>query len=186
MNDEVALSEDEILQYYDDMGRMIDHLVDALGDASSPMRRALILADIDQYPETTQTEISTRLNIAKSAVSRHVDWLADHGCIQKTYGFHDAREIRLIIHPYSRKHLHYALALVNFSYEHLKNILRTFILAFDNHKPSLREGKIMVTLSGSGDLSKKELMQSLYNGPAASDNRALDNLHDEGMIDKNA
>ena len=50
---------------------IIDHLVEALGnEPSSSLRRTLILADIDQYPGTTQTGIMERLGIHKSALTR--------------------------------------------------------------------------------------------------------------------
>ncbi|HBR69141.1 MAG TPA: MarR family transcriptional regulator, partial [Rhodospirillaceae bacterium] len=46
---------------------VIDHLVEALaGDPSSPLRRAIILIDIDQHSGSTQTGVMERLSIHKS------------------------------------------------------------------------------------------------------------------------
>ena len=58
------------------MGLMIDHLVDALaGDPSCPLRRALILNDIDANPHTTQSGIMDRLGLDKHTISRDIQWL---------------------------------------------------------------------------------------------------------------
>ena len=61
------------------LGFILDHLVDALGgDPSCTLRRAAILTDIDEHPETTQAEIMERMNINKSAMNRDMDWLRSH------------------------------------------------------------------------------------------------------------
>lgn len=169
---------------------MIDHLVQALGnDPSSSLRRALILVDIDENPATTQADIMERLNIGKSAMKREADWLFDYGCITRQDSAEDARTKTLNVCGYSKKELDAALGYFTEAenagvscHKSLKFFLQRLIKIISVEKPSLRDAKIVSTLYEKGNADKQGVTEWLYNGPASTDNRAINKLIEEGIV----
>lgn len=165
---------------------VIDHLVDALGgEPSCTLRRAVVLADIDENPGTTQTDIMKRLGIDKSSLNRDIEWLYDYGCIMRQASPEDGRVLQLHICGYAKRNLDYALDYFDFSHKSLKNFLIRFTNMFSQHKPTLRDAKIVSVLGDKKDASKQDILESLYNGPTTTDNRAVKNLIELGLIEKN-
>lgn len=165
------------------LGLILDHLVDALGgDPSSTLRRAVILADIDEFPGTTQTELLERLNLNKSATNRDIDWLHDYGCIMRQPGATDGRVIHIVTCGYSKKNLGLALDYFENSHKKLKIFLEGLIDMFSDRKPTLRDAKLLATMADLGEASKQELFGRSYNGPHTTNSRALDSLIEEGLI----
>ena len=165
------------------LGLILDHLVDALGgDPSSTLRRAVILADIDEFPGTTQTEVLERLNLNKSATNRDIDWLHDYGCIMRQPGATDGRVIHIVTCGYSKKNLGLALDYFENSHKKLKIFLEGLIDMFSDRKPTLRDAKLLATMADLGEASKQELFGRSYNGPHTTNSRALDSLIEEGLI----
>ena len=163
---------------------VIDHLVEALGnEPSSSLRRALILADIDQYPGTTQAGIMERLQIHKSALNREIDWLFNYGCIVRRESQNDGRAVQLEICGYSKKAFDTALSYFDGSHENLKVFLEEFGKALKQEKPSLRDAKIVATLYDRKTASKQDVIDSLYQGSATTDHRAVNELIEEGLIE---
>lgn len=166
-------------------GLVIDRLVDAVGEPSASLTRIMTLIDIDAHPDTTQSEILSRLDLDKSALSRNIDWLVNYGCVSKHFNPTDARENHLRVTAYSKNHLDAALSHINNSHKYLQSFLRSLIKGFSNHKPTLRDAKILVTVGSQEIISKADVLQNLYNGPASTDARALQVLTEEGLIEKN-
>lgn len=167
------------------IGKVIDHLVDALGgEPACPLRRALILADIDQFPGTTQSDIMDRLGIHKSALNRDIEWMYDYGCVLRQASAADAREIDLRICGYAKKNLNLALGYFDNSHTSLKNFLFRYINLFGDHKPSLRDAKIIAVVGDNPDISRQKIFEGFYNGPATTQNRALNQLVERGFIEK--
>lgn len=165
------------------LGLILDHLVDALGgDPSSTLRRAVILADIDEFPGTTQAEVIERLNLNKSATSRDIDWLHDYGCIMRQPGTTDGRVIHIVTCGYSKKNLGLALDYFENSHKKLKIFLEGLIDMFSDRKPTLRDAKLLATMADLGEASKQELFGRSYNGPQTTNSRALESLVEEGLI----
>lgn len=168
------------------IGHIIDHLVDALGGESGcTVRRAVILADIDENPGTTQTEIINRLKADKSTLNRDIEWLYDYGCIRRTPGL-DGREVRLQIEGYAKKNLDFALDYFDFSHKSLKNFLIQFINLFGEHKPTLRDVKIIAVAANQNKSSRQDILRNLYGGSVTTENRALNNLLDMGLLLKDS
>lgn len=168
------------------MGLVLDHLVDALGgDPSAPVRRAVILADIDEYPETTQTGVMERLKIDKHTLNRDIQWLYDQGCILRQPGKEDGRVIHMLTCGYSKKNLGLALDYFNNSHKNLKIFLNGYISIFKDHKPTLRDAKIMTAMEELGTASKQELLNRSYVGPQTTNARALESLVEEGLLNRN-
>lgn len=165
---------------------VLDHLVDALGgDPSCTLRRAIVLVDIDENPGTTQAGLMQQLGLHKSALNRDVDWLYDHGCILLQPGLQDARVTHLSTCGYSKKNIDLALDYVDGSHKKLKFFLETLINMFKDHKPTLRDAKILATMADMGDdVTRQELFSRVYNGPNTTNIRALDGLVDAGLIDR--
>lgn len=162
---------------------VVDHLVEALaGDPSSSLRRAMILADIDQYPGTSQTEIMERLKLDKSTVKREIDWLFDYGCIRMQGSEADGRSKHIEVCGYSKKSLDAALGYFDGQHRLLKGFLEGMVLFLRLEKPTLRDAKIVSTLYERKDAPKAVVIDHLYNGPASTDNRAYNKLVDEGVI----
>ncbi len=166
------------------IGYVIDHLVDALGgDPGCTLRRAVILADIDEFPGTTQAAITQRLAPDKSALNRDIEWLYDYGCIMRQDG-RNGREIRLHTCGYAKKNLDLALAYFNNSHKNLKNFLITYMTFFGQHKPTLRDAKIVAAIGDKGSANRQVVFEELYNGPLSTDNRAINNLIVTGILKK--
>jgi len=163
---------------------IIDHLVEALGnESSSSLRRALILADIDQYPGTTQAGIMERLSLDKSTVKRETDWLFDYGCIRVQDCENDGRSKKIEICGYSKKGLDAALGYFDGRHENLKMFVTGFAKILKQEKPSLRDAKIIAALTEKKTASKQDIMDSLYEGSPATQNRAFNKLKEEGLIE---
>ena len=175
---------DEKIKFAQNAEKVIDHLVDCVGEPSIALSRILVLIDIDSHLNTTQAEIGTRLDVDKSSIVRSVDWLINYGCITKHLSAEDARQNNLRTSTYSKKHLDYALSYFNNTHEHLQNFLQSLIKGFDAHKPSLRDAKVLLTIGTHETASKSDILDSLYNGPASTDNRAIAALIEEGLIEK--
>lgn len=167
------------------IGTVVDHLVDALGgEPACTLRRAVVLADIDENPGTTQADIMERLGVHKSALNRDIEWLYDYGCVMRQPSPQDGREIRLYICGYAKKNLDCAMEYFEGSHKSLKNFLVRFIKLFGQHKPTLRDAKIVSALGDKRNATKQEIFDSLYNGPATTDNRAINNLIELGFLEK--
>jgi DNA-binding MarR family transcriptional regulator len=168
----------------DNIGRIIDHLVDALGsEPACTLRRAAILADIDEHPGTNQAEIIERLQVNKSALNRDIEWLYDYGCVMRQPGV-DGRTIKLFIAGYSKKNLGLALEYFDNDHKSLKNFIINFITLFGEHKPTLRDAKIIAAVGKNNESSRQDILESLYDGPSTTDNRSLNNLIENGIIEK--
>jgi DNA-binding MarR family transcriptional regulator len=162
---------------------VIDHLVEALGnEPSSSLRRAIILADIDQHPGTTQTGILERLQVHKSALNREIEWLFNYGCIMRQSSNVDGREVPLMTCGYSRKSLESALDYFGGSHQNLKKFLEGFTRYLKQERPSLRDAKIVSTVYSRKRASKQDIMNSLYQGGSSTDHRAINDLVSEGVI----
>jgi len=162
---------------------VVDHLVEALGnEPSSSLRRALILADIDQYPGTTQAGIMERLSLDKSTVKREVDWLFDYGCIRLQECDKDARAKKIEIAGYSKVGLDAALGYFDGQHQFLKAFLDGMTQFLKQEKPTLRDAKIVSSLYEKDGASKQEVMDSLYGGPSSTDSRAYKKLSNDGVI----
>lgn len=167
------------------IGHIIDHLVDALGgEPACTLRRAVILADIDEFPGTTQAEIMERLGAHKSALNRDIEWLYDYGCIMRQQSGRDGREIRLYIAGYAKKNMDLALDYFEKSHKSLKNFLIHYINLFGQHRPTLRDAKIVATVGSLKTVKRQDVFDVLYNGPLTTDNRALNNLIASGILQK--
>ena len=165
------------------VGTVVDHLVAALGgEPACPLRRAVILADIDENPSTTQTDIVNRLGADKASLARDIEWLYDYGCIMRSTGENDARVTHLFSCGYAKKNLEHAVKLCNSSHKSLKNLLLDIIHLFGDHKPTLRDAKIISVVCDHGSKEKQDVLASLYNGPSSTDNRAIKNLIESGLI----
>jgi DNA-binding MarR family transcriptional regulator len=166
------------------IGIIIDHLVDALGsEPGCQIRRAVILADIDQHPGTTQAEIMARLFVDKSTANRDIEWLYDYGCIMRQPGS-DARTVRLVVCGYSKKNLDLALQYFDGDHKSLKNFLIEFINSFGQHKPTLRDAKIVSVVNGRAEVTRQEIFENLYNGPGTTNHRAIKTLVESGFVRK--
>lgn len=166
---------------------IIDHLVDALGgDPSSSLRRALVLADIDQYPGTNQSEIMKRVEIDKSSLNRDIDWLFDYGCIYREQSSDDARSVKLQTIGYSRNNLAFALDFFGGSHDGLRTFLLQYIELFGRYgiKPSLRDAKIIAAVADKQKATKREILQELYSGPLSTETRAIANILETGLLRK--
>jgi DNA-binding MarR family transcriptional regulator len=158
-------------------------LVEALdGDPSSSLRRALILADIAANPGTTQSQAMARLDIPKSAMIREVEWLFDHGCVQREESAADARARPLFVFGPAREALDAALAVVDGDTRRLQNFLKGFITVIKKERPTLRDAKILSVLYDRGSAEKKDIIAALYDGSPTTEYRALAELIEEGMI----
>lgn len=167
------------------LAEVVDHIVDAVGDPSVTLRRALIVLDIDQNPQTTQNAVGERLNLEKSVISRNVDWLWGHGCVIRAEGRQDGREIELQTSQFTHKHLQLALRPFGNHHEVLKKSLEVFIGMFHKHMPSLRELKALLTVGAKGQASRSDIINNLYDGPPTTDQRAIRTLFEEGIVKNN-
>jgi DNA-binding MarR family transcriptional regulator len=166
------------------VGHVFDHLVDALGgEPACTLRRAVILADIDENPGTTQAGITQRLKADKSTLNRDIDWLVDYCCIRKKPG-QDGRETLLHTEGYSRKHLDLALQYFDNSHKGLKNFIILYMSLYGDHKPTLRDAKILATISDKAPASRQQVFSALYNSPTSTENRAINNLVELGLIER--
>lgn len=164
---------------------IIDHLVEALaGDPSSSLRRALILTDIDQYPNATQTGIMERVSIHKSALNREIEWLFNYGCIRRGQSEQDAREVPLGVCGYSKRAMDDALDYFNGEHENLKIFLNGMIKTLKMDKPTLRDAKIAAFICEKGQATRQEVMDSLRTKGSSTDHRALRSFVSNGMIEE--
>lgn len=158
---------------------VIDHLAEALGnDLSSPLRRAMILAEIDENPGITQADILDRMDITKSALNREIDWLFNYGCVTRS---EDGREVKLEVCGYSKKSLDSAMGYFENSHQNLKFFLESYIKILKLEKPTLRDARILATLYEKGNASKQDVIDVLKGAPS-TDNRAVNKLIEEGLI----
>ncbi len=163
---------------------VIDHLVEALaGDPSSSIKRVMILNHIDENPGITQTEIMKNLGIkSKTTMNRDIDWLFNYGCIHRNQDRKDGRAIKLETCGYAKRALESALDYFPKRHKGLQNFLNRYIKVLKQARPTLRDARIIATLYNKVKSSKPELIDSLYNGPATTDNRAYKKLLDDGVI----
>lgn len=165
------------------LGLILDHLVDALGgDPSCTLRRASILTDIDEFPQTTQAEIMDRMDLDKSTINRDMDWLRDHGCIRREAGAVDGRVFHIVTYGYSKKNLGLALDYFDNSHKKLKEFIESLINMFPDRKPSLREAKLLVSMADLGSATRQELFGRSYDAALTTNSRALDGLLESGLI----
>lgn len=162
---------------------VIDHLVEALaGDPSSNLRRAIILTMIDESPGITQTEVMNNLDITKSAMNREIEWLYNYGCITRKTDEKDGRAIGLESCGYSKRAIESALDYFPNGHKDLQNFIELYIKVLNQDRPTLRDARIVSTLYDQGKTKKSKVMDSLYNGPTTTDNRALKQLIENGVI----
>lgn len=162
---------------------VVDHLVAALGnEASSPLRRAQILVDIDQNSGTTQVEIMERMNLPKATVNREVDWLFNYGCIRFGESTDDGRTKPITAEGYSKKHLVDALDYFDGSHEKLTNYLETLIKLLKQEKPTLRDAKILTTVSERDGIDKARMIDEIPGGSNSTNNRAVNKLVESGVL----
>jgi len=162
---------------------IIDHLVEALGnESSSSLRRASILADIDQNPGTTQTGIMERLNLDKSTVKRETDWLFDYGCIRVQDSKDDGRAKAIEICGYSKQGLDAALGYFDGDHGKLQMFLDTYEKVSKQQKPTLRDAKVIATLYDKKRATKQDLIDKLYESSAATKNRVVNKLIEDGTV----
>lgn len=162
---------------------VIDHLVEALaGDPSSSIRRAIILCMIDESPGITQTEIMRELGITKSSMNREIEWLFNYGCIRRQEDVSDGRAIGLETVGYSKRAIESALDYFPNKHKGLQFFLNQYINILNQERPTLRDARIVATIHSKGQTTKSDVMESLYNGPATTDNRAYNKLVEDGMI----
>ena len=162
---------------------IIDRLVEALAnDASSSLRRAMILADIDQYPGTTQTGIMERLRLNKSAVNREIDWLFNYGCIMVKECDNDARSKTIHICGYSKAALDEALNYMGGSHDKLQGFLNGLARFLKQEKPTLREAKIVSAIYEKKGAEKADVIKDLYEGSASTKNRVVNKLIEDGIL----
>ncbi len=167
------------------MGFILDHLVEALGnEPSSPLRRAQILVDIDAHPETTQSEVMERLKINKSTLNREIEWLYDQGCILRQPSKADGRVIHMLTCGYSKKNLYLALDYFDKSHKNLLFFLETIINLFTDQKPTLRDAKFLVAAADMGEASRQEIFERGYSGAPTTNLRVLENLVEQGLLIK--
>lgn len=168
-------------------GYVIDVLVDALGNySSSPIRRAIILVDLHQNPDSTLANIENRLDIPKSALKRDIDWLFNYGCISKKDNPNDKRNVLLNVCGHAQNAVQNALNYITGNHENLKNFLKRFINIIGGKNPTMREAKILTVLFEKGKATKQEIMAALYAGSSATESRAISGLVEDGLIeDKN-
>lgn len=165
------------------LGLILDHLVDALGgDPSSTLRRATILVDIDENPNTTQSEVMERLKLNKSALNRDIEWLNDYGCIMRQPSQTDGRVIHIVTCGYSKKNLALALDYFENSHKKLKTFLEGLIDMFSDGKPTFRDAKLLATMADLGQATKQELFARSYDGAQTTNTRALESLIEDGLI----
>lgn len=163
---------------------VIDHLVEALGgEPACSLRRAKILVDIDAHPGTTQTEVMQRLDVHKSAMNREIEWLFNYGCITRQGSVDDGRAIKLEICGYSKRALENALDYFPEKHKGLQSLLNRYIKILKQERPTLRDARIVSTLYDKGQATKAEVLDSLYSGPASTDNRAYNKLVEDGVIE---
>jgi len=163
---------------------VIDHLVAALGsDPSSSLRRALILTDIDQHPGTTQTGIMERLQIHKSALNREIEWLFNYGCIMQQDHEKDGRAKKIVICGYSKEGMDGALDYFDGDHENLKIFLQEFTKLLKQERPTLREAKIVSTLYDKREAEKSAVIADLYQGAPSTENRAINKLREDGLLE---
>lgn len=164
---------------------VIDHLVDALGgEPGCTLRRAAVFVDIDAHPGTTQAGIMERLDVNKSALNRDIEWLYDYGCITRTPGGQDGRTVLLRSCGYAKKNIDLALSHFDFDHKSLQIFLNSLISLFGQHKPTLRDAKIVSVIGRNGSVTRQRILESLYNGPSTTDNRAVNNLINFGLVQK--
>jgi len=162
---------------------VIDHLIEALGsEASSSIRRAIILLDIDKNPGTTQTGIMERLLVHKSALNREIEWLFNYGCIRKQESAEDGRAIPLETCGYSKKALIGALDYFDGDHERLIAFLEDFSENLKQEKPTLRDAKIVSVVFEKGEASKQDISNSLFKTSPSTENRAINKLLEDGVI----
>lgn len=167
-------------------GHVLDHLVDAMaGEPSAPLRRVQVLIDIAQNPGTSQAAILERIDSDKSSLVRDIDWLYNYGCITRTQSENSAREISLTICGFAKNHLNFAAQITGGTLENLQNLLNGYISFFHGYRPSLREAKMVTIMATKGEMTRLELFEGLYNGPATTDTRALGALIEQGFLGTN-
>lgn len=164
------------------IGLAIDFLVDAIGDASCTLRRAIIMLDIDANPSTTQAAVIERLGYEKSMVSRNIEWLVDHGIVVRLACAEDARETRLQVVGVAHASIEYAIKTLKRAHAPMIALLQSLNDSFSVHKPTLRDIKILCVVTTYGKMSRQQIRDQLYNGSLATYNRAIANLIEEGLI----
>ncbi len=164
---------------------VVDYVVEALaGDPSSSIKRAQILIHIDENPGITQTEVMKFLEIkSKTTMNREIEWLFNYGCIHRQQNYKDGRTIKLETCGYAKRAIESALDYFPKQHEGLQNFLKQYIKVIKQARPTLRDARIIATLYDKVKTTKPELMDSLYNGPATTDNRAYKKLVDDGVIE---
>ena len=165
---------------------VLDYMVEALGnDASSSLRRAILLVDIDQYPGSTQSEILTRVDINKSALTREIEWLFNYGCIMLKDDNTDGRSKQIFSCGYSQKAISSALEYCDGDHDKLKFFLHNTSKTLKQERSTLRDAKIIALLYDKNEADKQQIVNALYNGGTATDYRALSKLVDTGIVEEN-
>jgi hypothetical protein len=77
-----------------------------------------------------------------------------------------------------------ALKYFDNSHKALKNFLIQYIYLFGQHKPTLRDAKIVASVGETDPSNRQKVFQTLYNGPVTTDNRAINNLIELGILER--
>ena len=72
----------------------------------------------------------------------------------------------------------------NYSHKSLKNFLIGLINVFGSHRPTLRDAKVVSVIGSRREATKREILEELYNGPQTTENRAINNLVEFGLVEK--
>lgn len=162
---------------------VIDHLIEALGqEPSSPIRRAIILLDIDCNPGARPTEIMERLRLDKSTVNRETDWMYNYGCILRGECDQDARAVRLETCGYAKRAIASALDYVDGDHKKLMRFLERFGDLLSQEKPTLRDAKIYSTVYERGTATKQQILDNLQKSSTSTNNRAIGKLYEDGVL----
>ena len=63
-------------------------------------------------------------------------------------------------------------------------MFNSLINLFGQHKPTLRDAKIVSVIGRHGSVTRQQILESLYNGPTTTDNRAVNNLINFGLVQR--
>lgn len=160
-------------------------MVDALGGSlCCPARRALVLLYVYDHPGSHKNSIAEHFELGRGIVSRDVVWLIDQGCVIKKQNNMDRRENDLFTCGFAQKNVEYALGYCQGNCERLIFLVEGFISLFDDHKPTMRDLKILGALSQRPGLSRKDIDEELFDDNASGVSRALSALLSQRMIER--
>ena len=142
--------------------------------------------------EITKFNINPSDDIAKRVLQIQEEFAEGlHNILQKTFlermsnpnnSGYGPQDVEAIIEGYAKKNMDLALKYFDFNHENLKSFLERIINVFGQHKPTLRDAKIVSVIGKQGTVTRQQILDSLYNGPTSTDNRAVNNLINFGLV----